>query len=414
MIFAKECKRTVRSVVYLIYCIVLAMFFWTQYFSCMGQPLYEPQPDWVEFGTKIGNDPVTIMNGAVSELYGEYTANRYNCYPYGFIKTVHLKQKDQERMKEYLMEILGVDEEGMEELFQNSKARFLDDGFTTYTALTAELKATDGFSYQRFQESCAQVDQLLGGGSNYEPEMLAPKYCRVPMTYEDAMAEYREFTQEDRVTQALARLFCDYMGIFVSLLPVFVAAAFTDSDRRNRISDLIYVRKAGSVRIVFARYAALTTMTFLPVLVMMGMSFVQALVNYGGIAMDYGAFFTLPVIWLLPGIMIATAVGMFLTELVSPGAAILVQLLWWFGLFMQGGRLVGGIKMFSLVVRHNAIGERAAFMECFHTFLMNRIFFAAVALGLVLLTAMLFEIKRGGKWNGIRLSGKSDRFGRKA
>ena len=70
--------------------------------------------------------------------------------------------------------------------------------------------------------------------------------------------------------------------------------------------------------------------------------------------------------WLLPTIMTAAAVGMFLTELTDTALAVLVQGAWWFVTVFQGiNTLKGGMYGWSLIPRHNTELNYAGYRDSF-------------------------------------------------
>ena len=111
----------------------------------------------------------------------------------------------------------------------------------------------------------------------------------------------------------------------------------------------------------------------------------------------------------------AAAAGMLLTELISGGAAILVQFVLWFIPLLRGsGMLWGNISRFTLICRHNSLFYREQFITHMGAFVFSRIFYILISLILVLLTVLVYELKRGGRFNGVRLFGESGILRRKA
>ena len=58
--------------------------------------------------------------------------------------------------------------------------------------------------------------------------------------------EYDNLVEKDGYTGGYLRLFCDYMGIIVAILPVFVVATRSLRDKRAKMKDLVYTRKVSS------------------------------------------------------------------------------------------------------------------------------------------------------------------------
>lgn len=409
MLFRHECKKIVCSAAFIVYCVISLLFFFMNYWtdcsdevSCSGQGLIAVE------------DHDRIMGGATNSLMGDFASNRYECYPYGFYKAVHLKEKKRVKIRSYLEEITGVSGEEFDKLLKKGDTYF--EGFSTKELYQFhDIPVKEGFSYDRFVEIMADVDDIVGGGSIYDPEGLMYTFSLVPMVEEDIKAEQDDFYKEDKITRGLARLFCDYTGIDLTILPVFAAAWLTAADKKRRMHELVYTRDISSLRLVLTRYGALLFTMAIPVLAMMILSLIQALVIYREHSVDMLAFFKLPVVWLLPNLMFTTAVGVLLTEVFSSAAAIIAQAAIWFYSVMAGSmQLSGNLSRFALVPRHNTPFERDVFLAEQGNFIFSRVFWTVISLVLMLLAVAVYSAKRGGRFNGIRLFGKDSIFRRKA
>ncbi len=413
MLFRKECKKIFRSLTYLIFCVLVIVMFATQYFQDCNCREYPPGKYNDDYGYKVVEDHDIIMTSAANALTGEYFTNRYVCYPFGFYKAVHLNEKEQSKIFKYLMEITGLDGDGIADLQKSATLFNFDRGYSEYEV--EEVPVSESMNYERFVEIMTDVDDILGGGSDYAPDGLVYKFSRVPMTYEDALEEYDKLFKDDHITGAYARLFADYTGIVLGIMPVFVAAALMTADRRRRMNELIYSRSVSSLKLVFTRYAALMFTMFIPVLLTMIVAFIQLLNVYSGEKMNMTVMFTLPSFWLVPNIMFASAIGMALSEIFSAGFAILFQFVFWFAGILTGpAALYGETGKFTFVCRHNTLGHRDVFMLYQDNFIFSRIFYMVISLAIVVFTAFIYEMKRGGRFNGIRLFGKDSIFRRKA
>lgn len=51
--------------------------------------------------------------------------------------------------------------------------------------------------------------------------MMLTYFGMSEMNYEEALKEYNQTINQDKVTGGFARLFCDYMGLALGLYPVF-------------------------------------------------------------------------------------------------------------------------------------------------------------------------------------------------
>lgn len=409
MLFGKECRRILTSLTFIIYCFVVGLFFVSQYIEENKGDPYIPDE-------KISEDHDVIMNGAVGNLANEYLANNYICYPYGFYKSVRLNEDDSKKVEECLLEVTGLTHDELMDIRDSGEHYYVEHGLqeTMYYDI-GELPVSDTITYERFCELMGQVDDILGGGSSYKVEDLVVTYSYVPMTQEDREAVISDLYEKDGVAGGYARLFSDYVGIDIGIMPVFVAAALVSADRRKRVSDLIYTRKISSLKLIFTRYAALVTMMFIPVILCMIAAAIQLIKYFDFNDLALYRMFTLPTFWLLPQLMIVTAVAMIVTEVFSSGIAILLQFAWWFSSIMaSGAKLSGSISKFDLVCRHNTVFGRDEFMLSRNDFIFNRIFFFITAIVITAITAYVYELKRGGRFHGIRLFGKDSIFRHKA
>lgn len=262
-----------------------------------------------------------------------------------------------------------------------------------------EYVLPEALNYERFKSLMQEADALLGGGSYYSEENLLYYFSQIPMTYEDALAEYQENVTKDALGEVYTRLYCDYMGIFLAIMLVFAAAAFWDMDRRAKARALIYSRKASSVKIVGLRYAALLCCTLLPLF----FTFLYTVFHLNGlyreIGIAWGRAVFLVILWLLPELMFVTAFAILLTELASPLLAVLIQGLWWFS-SLQVNSLSGSVTKWTLLVRHNMLGGSALFQSVLENFKINRICYFILAILCIEIEMAVFERKRRG--SGIR------------
>lgn len=220
-----------------------------------------------------------------------------------------------------------------------------------------------------------QADKIIGGGSQYSDEYITGNFSRVPKTYDNALAEYNAVIEKDRITGAYARLFCDYMGIIVSLLPVFTSASLANADRKSRMEQLIYSRKISSVKLLSARFTALIAVMFIPVLILAFTATFSVARLYPHNSIDFLAIPEMSLCWLLPNIMFSTAMGMALAEISSPLTAVFVQGVIWFGSVMSDTELTGNIRKFTFVCRHNSLYGRDIFTGNLNEFIRSRIFY---------------------------------------
>jgi hypothetical protein len=431
MLFVREIKKIVKSIPYLIFVAAIIIGLYSQgVFRFDKDPLQEPQPGGVNgsYGYRYGEIPQMVMPSALRNLLSEFSNNNYTTYPIGFMKHVKLGEGEQEGMAEILSEItgssketilrevVGIDSAGSDNYtFQiggDNMQQGEDGDFTIGSDAKQQnepekltFAVRDDLEYSRFRELMKQADDLLGGGSKYAPDSLS-QYGTVPLTYEEAKERYELALNSDQITGGYARLFSDYAGAMVlSVLPVFLAVILCMKDQRAKMEALIYTKKMSGVKLTLNRYAALVIVAMLPVVILSYLSNMVVWGSYSGMRLDYLAPLKYDLGWLMPSVMISTAIGMFLTELTDTPIAVAVQGLWWMFDINLGIKTVhSGYSLFRLAPRHN-VGAKAWFktqdyLDNFQNLMQNRFLMAGISLLLVIFTILIYEAKRKGKFGG--------------
>lgn len=436
--FLKEMKKTVCSVVYLLF-LALMIYNWYENFYGVtekeirkayesdsavystvtgGAILAEPDPETGSYGTKSEENPEKIMCGGTDKLIIEYLNNSYATYPVSYYKEVILHEEEQEKILEIIQEITGLNEEQISNLPDdyfprvNGNIIHMESGAETEMDIAADIGEADvaaeakdytkhfisQVTYDRFKELMAEASDIIGPGSNYTRDNLLLYYGQVEMDYEEAVDEYHTTIYDDKVTIAFARLFCDYLSRTLGLYPVFLAVAMWMRDRRCRMQELINVKAIGTAKLIIVRYLALLAAVLIPVFLLSLESLVP-LVEFSvetGIEIDLFAFAKYILWWLLPTSMIVLALGMFLTILTRTPVAVIVQLVWWF-MDSSFTELSGDTGLFTLMIRHNLLNGSELIRQDLGLIWMNRGIMAGVAVLLVLLSIVIYDMKRGGK-----------------
>lgn len=386
MLLVKEIKKAVVSITFFVFVIaLLAMPLSQDVLNFSNHDVITAPKQGEDYGIQQKEVPELIMPAAFNSLYNEFTANEYIAYPIGFYKNVKLNETDKEKMAENISTLSGVP---------------VNDLLTSANSI--EVTLSDDISYEEFKECMKQADDLIGGGSNYSENNLL-NYSYVAITYEEAVTNYNLIVNEDKFTGAYARLFCDYVGIILSILPVFIAVAICLKDKQAKMNNLIYARKISSFKLILSRYFAVVISVMLPTVILAYISNSTVWGQYSGMTLDYLAPLKYAFGWLMPSVMISAAIGMFFTELTGTPIAIAIQALWWFIDLNAGvGRLRGVHTLFELTPRHNSLGNTQIFLDEFHTLVTNRLIIAGAALLLVAATVIIYEQKRRGKFSGYR------------
>lgn len=393
-LFIKECRQTAKSLIYYIFILCVAFFYFTQ----MGNMTIDgkPKEGLESYGVKKSNDESLMMQATLQSLVSEYYENDYTTYPIGFAKHVKPSEEERIRLSEIVSETTGLTDEQIEALFK--KAGEEAQNSPNHMFIPPEIKPVSGLSFDAFEKRMAEVDEMLGGGSSYGAEEIRSS-ATTAKTYEDALAEYHELVEKDGFTGGFARLFCDYMGIVLGLLPVFVAVTRGLRDRRSGMRELIASRRCNSASIVVSRYLAMVFMMFLPVLIISVFPLMQCIFFAGQnqISVDYFAFVVYSLGWLLPSILFTSAVGVFITELTDSALAVIFMGIGWFWAISSGvSRIHGGDYGWNLIARHNTEYNYSGFIEDFSQLAANRILYTALAVLMVTITILIYSKKRKG------------------
>lgn len=399
-LFFKECRIYFKSILFYIYIFAFFVFFITQFSDV--PLLKEPQRSDQNFGRTYSDDPNVIMNMTMSRLLYECGINEYIAYPVGFYKKVKLNEKKQKQVFEIMENITGL---SIEEIYRryydywektkdmDQKEEDLEEKF-----FQEEFSFADK-SYKVFQEEMQKIDHILGGGSYYQKDRLKQN-AYVPMTYEQAKEEYDSIIRDDKVVGAYARLFCDYMGIMLGILPVFLAVFRELWDQKAKAVEVIYSKQISSIKLLLSKYLALLFISFLPVFVFGIVILTQAMFFSGflGVKGDIGLYFAYLASWLLPTTMFTLSLGMLCSLLTGKAVGILVQAFIWCFCIFSGN--IKGEAGWNLVPRFNSFGKYRVFKDMYTEFIVNRTVYTIIVLVLFFVSVIILEWKRSG--GGIR------------
>jgi hypothetical protein len=385
ILLVKECKEILKSITYYIFLGCITLFFITQMGKLDG--MAKPVQGQENYGYIYSNDSAIIMPSALEQLVQEYDRNEYTTYPFGFYKQVKLNEEKQKRVTEIILELTGYNEIQLKSAIE----QYWNDSNSMV------LKVKDGLSYEEFKIYMKKVDDLLGGGSQYDVKRLK-QHGRMPMTYETALSEYEDIISKDKVSGAYARLFSDYMGIILAILPVFLAVNRGLKDERAKASDVIFSKKASSVTIILARYVATIVMILVPLMLISINPTLQSMyiASSNSVDGDWFAFIKYIFVWLLPIILFTVSIGFFFTELTNGPVAILIQGIWWFvSIFLGAMDLIGHVGM-NLIPRFNDVGSYQVYSNIFKELVLNRLGYSFISIVILIATIMIFHLKRKG------------------
>lgn len=402
MLFLKECKKVICSLTFFLYVAVVVVMYGTQFASALNDPIERPKIGAEWYGTKEAEIPEVIMQGAVEILMEEYLKGSFDTYPYMFYKRVKLKENDSMKIAAVIEEMTGLTKSELDSFEEYEMGGYFampdengKEEIVYRPPVLPEYELSETVTYERFKELMREAEACIGAGSKYEEDALISNFGTVAMTYEDAVAGYEEAMSGNNLARVYLRLFSDYTGIDLAIIPVFVCVALWQLDRRSKMESLVYSRKCSSAKIVLMRYLALVCCMAVPVLFTMLHVVISIAGLYPDMAVSFGKAVADSLLWLLPNITIVTAVGAFLTEMVSPMVAIFVQGAWWY-MSLESTELVGDITRYALVLRHNSMGQIGVFQAQYGDFVWNRWFYLGASIVLLFLTIVRYECKRRG------------------
>lgn len=394
-LFLKECRKIAKSLVYYVYLAAFVLFITGQMSDVeWTEQLSEPQPGQESYGYGYSSDERMVMQSGLETLLREILANRFATYPFGFYKAVTLNEEELEVLKRAMEQCTGME---FEQMIEESNAYGMEISQMGTEYAEAEMwhiPIRENLSYEEFEQVMEKACEIVGSGSYYEKSSYEKRGVAA-LTYEDALEHYRELCEEDRVSGAQMRLFCDYASIFLAILPVFVGVSACLKDKRAKAAELIRSRSVSGAALIGCRYLANVVMCFVPVLLcalLMQMPCVYA-AGQAGIEADILAFVKYSFLWLLPVIMVVLGAAFLITEATETILAIPVLLAWAFGSVFSAATLMGDFG-WKLVTRWNTFGSYGRYAEELGQLYRNKGMYTALAVILVLLTVAVYEKKR--------------------
>ncbi|SHK44398.1 ABC-2 family transporter protein [Clostridium cavendishii DSM 21758] len=238
-----------------------------------------------------------------------------------------------------------------------------------------------------------EIDKIIGGGSNYG-EKFRDALFQTGASYEVALEEYNAIVKEDKITNAYAREFADYMGITAGIFPIFIAAFVLIKDMKSRTQEIIFTKKVSSLKYILTKYLATIVAFIIPYFILATyetviFSKVGAELN---VAIDYFAFYKYVLTWILPTLMFVTALGMILAVVVkNPIPAIIIQILLW---IVSITELRGSYGIQKILIRYNEITSNAEYIKYINNIAINRVFYFVLSIGILMLTIYIYNRRR--------------------
>lgn len=394
----KECRQTLKSLIYYIYLVAFVLFITSQMSSSDWiSKLDKPMPGQEDYGMDYTTDQEVIMASGIDLLQQEMSRNSFATYPFGFYKSVTLSGEELDELSVGLKEATGMGMEELNALYEDYWQDY-EGSNEDYAALNAwaagwHVPIREGYTYQEFEGLMQKASDIIGAGCEYEERY---KYtARAPVSYEQAVKNYEDLREKDRVSGAQMRLFCDYAGIFLGFFPCFLGVSICLRDKRAKAAEVIYSKQISGLKLIAARYAANVIMLFVPIVLcalLIQMPCVYEAAKRG-ISADYFAFIKYSVLWLLPTIMAMLAAAFLITEAAENLLAVPI-LFCLAAASLFGAQTLRGNFGYQLILRWNTFGKYSRYAEELGQLYRNRGFYTVLAILCILLAAAVYENKR--------------------
>ncbi|KAF1299524.1 hypothetical protein BAU15_02455 [Enterococcus sp. JM4C] len=392
-LLGKEIKLTAKSLTYVIFVLFLGIFIYTQ-LGLNSVALKEPSPNQETYGTRPTMNKKSIQQQTIFQLFLQYKENSYTTYPFGIYRAVTASAQEQAKIAEILEQASGQSLTNLDKWFDAALNQSEESDVDEFSA-TFPLAKT--YAYQTFQKDMQQVEKIIGSGSDFSSARYK-SLATEPLTYEDAQDEFNQVLTVDHVSGAVARLTCDYLGIILALLPVFLTATVVLRDKRANAQLVIHTKKVSTIKLYATRFFATCTLILLPVIVITLMPALQAVFvahKYQQVS-SFFLFYQYIIGWLVPTIVAVVGLSFLVTTLFNGLISIIVQLvIWLLSLMNQGLNLVGSVGM-SLIPRFNALGQTEIFYRMLPDLIKNRVFWLSFGIICFIVSCVLADWKRKG------------------
>ena len=390
-----EMKRILKNPLFWISIALIFAFIYSQFGSGIDiSDMDKPLPNQENYGITQTKDMSIIREKAIAQLLQEYSFNSYTTYPYGFYRQVELNDKKNLQIAKIISAISGTSIEEIQEIQKKQQSSLMNGEQTQHIMIA---KAQDSISDQEFLDLMDKADELLGGGSFYSKKLIASQFGKRPKTYEEAIEDYELMINKDRVSGAYARLFCDYAGIIIGIIPIFLAVAIWFRDQRSKCQDLLFTRKTSSLKFIISRYLAMLILFSISLMVMGSYYNIQIIKEFGLNKVNPFYFYGYILIWLIPILAVLLSIGTFTTIATNSPSGILVMMIWWFLDVMNGFPGIKGGYGNSLILRHNIVGNTQIYLNNKTFIFINRGAYILFAIAILVISITIYNLKREGK-----------------
>ena len=362
----KEMKYQFKSITIYVFFGVIFLFYFTQ-FGVDIKELQKPQTGLADYGIVEITDEYEEMNELYAQLKRDLSSGQVEKYN-PIYKSVKLSDDEKSRLENWIKEIAPSGE-------------------------IKDPKIDIKVDYEEFIGILHSYDNLMGGNTVYNDEN---RHAFRGKTYEEALKEYEDLKNNDRFTNASARLFSDYMGITAGLFPIFIAGFVLLRDIKSRAYELINSSKITAIKYVFSKYIAVCICVMAGYLALATVTNIRYMVvaNNLNLVIDNFAFIKYTITWITPTVLFTVAMGMLMSLIFNNAIiGIILQAIITFKSLMP---LEGNYSLTKNIIRFNSLGNHENYILWRNAIIANRIFFTGISLVMLLVTTYIWSIKRSG------------------
>lgn len=377
-LFAKEFKYTFKNITFYVLTAAIIFFCLSQFPLSSASGFHKPlTPDKVKnenFGFPYGVKKITEPEKEMHEVFIELDRSYKEGNVYKIRLMLNLKVKLSNTQKQYVKN--AMDKIAPEEYVDTDNPELLK------------------VSYKEYLKIMNALDKKLGGSTRFSDKNKW-SFLNEPKTYNDAIKEYTEVLNRDRITNAAGREVADYMGITAGLFPVFIAAFILMRDKRSRMQELICSRSVSSITYITSKFAALSAAICIPYFILSTLYTVSYLMmaHINHYMVDIMAFYKYTALWIIPTILFTVSLGMFISAALSSGiAAVPIQFILW---IYSVSSLEGNYSLDRFIIRFNEFGNYSSYIKWQNAILINRIFYTLISIILILAASFIWSKKRG-------------------
>ncbi|WP_026894690.1 ABC transporter permease [Clostridiisalibacter paucivorans] len=262
--------------------------------------------------------------------------------------------------------------------------RISSNGIDEFDNLNTNIK------YNEIERILDDLNNKMGGNTEFAKNERKYIY-RKRLSYEDAEKRFGEIINKDKITNAYARYFSDYMGLTAGFYAIFIAAFLFSKRQRQKMDALINRDKTSIKTVILSKYIGVCICILLCyVLVATHATYrfylISSNFNY---TVDLFAFYKYIFIWVLPTVMFTIAIGMLLSIVLNrPILTIIIQGIL-YGVSVLP--LKGDYGLSKFMIRFNVLGYYEDYIKWQPQIIRNRIFYTVLSIGIVIFTIYIWN-----------------------